>query len=634
MKHFDKELTEKEIKHLENLSRQCRGDIIRMTAIADSGHQAGAMSSIDIFLTLFTFANITPENYDDPARDRIIISHGHTSAGVYSCLARLGFFDLEEVLLGFRSINSAYEGHIERQVPGVEWTTGNLGQGLSAGCGFALASKLNGSYYNTFVVMSDAEQAKGQVSEARRFAAKFKLSNLTIIIDYNGFQISGRTKDIMPVNLRKNYCADDWEVLEVSGHDFRELHSAINKALCDTQRPYAIIAKTIMGHGVSFMENKADYHSKQMTREECRKALEELGVNNDIEDLLKKKASKKMTVFKRKQISLPKIKTGTPRIYNEVVHPRDAFGNALEEVANMNPKNRFAVFDCDLAGSVKVSKFAKIRPENFFETGVSEHNTATIAGALSINGVIAVWADFGVFAIDEVYNQLRLNDINNTNLKIVATHLGCNVGQDGKTHQCIDYIGILRNLFGFKLLIPCDPNQTDHITRYLLSQSGNFVMGLTRTKLPITRDENGNIFFNKNYRFTYGEVDLIRQGNDCAIFTMGQMVKNAIAAWDKLNEYGIGARIYNITSPFSINKEVVIDAARTDLVITYEDHVITSGLGSIIAQIIVENNINTHCVNVGLRQYGGSDNADILFKEYALDTNSFVQIIRENLNIK
>ncbi len=633
MNRFDKELTEKQIKHLDYLSRHCRGDIIRMTTIAASGHQAGAMSSIDIFLTLFTFANITPKNFDDPTRDRIIISHGHTSAAVYSCLARLGFLDLEEVLLGFRTIDSAYEGHIERNVPGIEWTTGNLGQGLSAGCGFALASKLNESYYNTFVVMSDAEQAKGQVGEARRFAAKFKLNNLTVIIDYNRFQISGQTKDIMPVNIKENYCADDWEVLEVSGHDFRELHSAIKNALNDRRHPYAIIAKTTMGHGVSFMENKEDYHSKQMTREESRKALEELGIKDSIDNLLKKRGSRKMTAFKRKEIPLPKIKTGTPKIYSDTAHPRDAFGNALEEIANINPKNAIAVFDCDLAGSVKVKKFAKIRPENFFESGVSEHTTATIAGALSINGVMVIWADFGVFAIDEVYNQLRLNDINDTNLKIVATHLGCNVGQDGKTHQCIDYIGILRNLFGTKLVIPCDPNQTDHITRYLLDQPGNFVMGLTRTKLPIIKNADGEIFFNKNYKFTYGRVDLIRQGDDCAIFTLGQMLDNAVSAWDKLKEDGISARIYNITSPFSIDKDVVIDAASTNFVITYEDHIVTSGLGSIIAQIIAENNINTNFVNVGLKQYGGSDEADVLFKKYSLDTDSLVKIIKENLKI-
>ncbi|GAI21878.1 unnamed protein product, partial [marine sediment metagenome] len=170
---------------------------------------------------------------------------------------------------------SPFEGHIERNIPGVEWTTGNLGQGLSAGCGFALASKLTNLNYNTFVVMSDAEQAKGQVAEARRFARKYGLNNLTVIIDYNHFQISGRTEDVMPVNITENYLADGWKVLEVSGHKVYELYKAIKEALSDTENPYVIIAQTIMGHGVSFMENRADYHGKRVKKDN-KKACERI----------------------------------------------------------------------------------------------------------------------------------------------------------------------------------------------------------------------------------------------------------------------------------------------------------------------------------------------------------------------
>jgi transketolase len=621
----------KQIEILKKLSRLCRGDVIKMTAVAGSGHQAGSMSSLDIYLTLFTVANITPDTIDDPKRDRIIVSHGHTSPGLYSCLARLGFLDLENVLVGFRNVKSPFEGHIERHVPGVEWSTGNLGQGLSAGCGFALASRLRNFNYHTFVVMSDAEQAKGQVSEARRFARKYDLNNLTVIIDNNHFQISGRTEDIMPVNIKENYLADGWKALRVSGHNFIELYRAIEKALSDDKNLYVIIAQTIMGHGVSFMENKADYHSKVMTREECKKALEELGVEDNIDELLKKKGRKKFTSFDRKNMSLPVIKTGYPKGYKETMHPRTAFGNALIEIADMNPKGLIAVFDCDLAVSVRVNKFGELYPEALFESGVSEHTTATITGALSINGVVTIWADFGVFAIDEVYNQLRLNDINNTNLKLIATHLGYNVGADGKTHQCIDYIGLLRNLFGFKLVIPADANQTDHISRYVLIQPGNYVIGLTRTKLPIIENEDGNIFFDKDYKFTYGKIDLIREGNDCALFTFGPMLSQALLIWRKLKEDGIGLRIYNISSPFSVDKEIIIEAAETNLIITYEDHIVNTGLGSIISQIIAENNIDTKFIKLGIKQFGGSDKPEALYINYCLDAESLAKIIKANI---
>lgn len=628
---FDQEITKKEIQHLKELSRLCRGDIIKMTTIAGSGHPGGSMSSIDIYLTLFSGADISPGNVDDPGRDRIIISHGHTSPGLYACLARLGFVDLEDVLITFRKIDSPYEGHVAQHVPGVEWSTGNLGQGLSAGCGFALASKLGKFKFNAFVAMSDAEQAKGQVSEARRFARKYNLSNLTVIIDYNHTQISGRTDDVMPVNIKENYLADGWKVLEVPGHDPSEIHKAVRKALADTENPYAIICNTVIGYGVSFMENKAEYHGRALTREECQKALTELEIEDDVDTLSKERKTRKVRRSNRKKIPVPTITIGKPKIYNEITHPRVVFGNVLEEVAKINPKNIITVFDCDLRDSVKTNKFAKINPENFFEAGVSEHNTATVAGALSVNGFVTVWADFGIFAIDEVFNQLRLNDINNTNLKVVATHLGYNVGPDGKTHHCIDYIGLLKNLPGFKFMMPGDPNQADHITRYMLTQPGNHVLGLTRSKLPPMKGEGGEIFFNEQYTFEYGNIDIIRDGDDCAIITMGALLHQAVLAHEKLKEASIGARIYNISSPLNITREKIAEAAKTGLIITYEDHIITSGIGSLIAQIIAEENIQTKFVRVGITLYGESDTADVLYKKHSLDADSLVLTIKKHL---
>jgi transketolase len=165
-------LPESEIKRLKELGRLCRGDILKMTNIADSGHPGGSMSSLDIYLTVFSYAKIDPSNPEDPMRDRIIVSHGHTSPGVYSTLARLGFFKIEDVITGFRYSDSPFEGHITRGIPGIEWTTGNLGQGLSAACGMAMAAKVKNLDYHVFALMSDAEQAKGQVTEARRVAKK------------------------------------------------------------------------------------------------------------------------------------------------------------------------------------------------------------------------------------------------------------------------------------------------------------------------------------------------------------------------------------------------------------------------------------------------------------------------------
>lgn len=616
------------IARLEALSRICRGDILKMTTIAGSGHPAGSMSSIDLYLAVYTVANITPETYDDPQRDRVIVSHGHTSPGVYACLARLKYFDIEDVLTTFRREDSPFEGHIERCVPGVEWSTGNLGQGLSAGCGFALSSMLRKDTYHTYVLMSDAEQAKGQVAEARRLICKYNLHNLTVIIDRNHFQISGRTENVMPVQIKENYEADGWKTIEVCGHDFPMLMDALETATNDHEHPYALIAQTTMGHGVSFMENREDYHGKALSREECAQALAELGIDDDVDRLIQMRDERVVKPLVRSHIAYPTIKIGEPQLYNDTIHPRAVFGKALAEVAAMNP-GVFAVFDCDLAGSVKVQEFATKNPNCFFECGVSEHNTATVAGALSINGIVALWADFGVFALDEVYNQMRLNDINETHVKIVATHLGYNVGPDGKTHQCIDYIGLLQNLYDFKLIIPADPNQTDHVTRYLLKQPGNYVLGLTRSTLPVIKREDGAVLFNKDYSYTYGTIDLIRDGVDGAVFTYGPMVHEAINAWEMLKASGISIRIYNVCSPLHLDKEIILEAAETGCIVTYEDHTVQSGLGSIIADILAENRVALTFKKVGVRNFGKSARADALYKKAEIDVQSFVKIIRD-----
>lgn len=627
---FEKEIDDKVWHELEEMARFCRADIIKMTTIAGSGHPGGSMSSIDIYLTLLYFANITPENCDAPERDRIVVSHGHTSPGFYSALARFGFIDYNELLIGFRKIDSPFEGHIERQIPGVEWSSGNLGQGLSAGCGFALAAKLKNFNYHTFVVMSDAEQAKGQVAEARRFARKFNLNHLTVLIDYNHFQISGRVEEIMPVNIKENYLADGWKVLEISGHNHKEIYSALKEALVDTTNPYAIICETTIGKGVSFMENNPKYHGQVLTQEECSRALKELKIEDDLSALLEQK-NKKIKTYKKNDILPAVINTGSPRVYKELTDPRIVFGDVLEEIGRLNPANTIVVFDCDLTDSVKTNKFARVLPHNFFQAGVSEHTTATIAGAVSINGIITIWADFGVFAIDEVYNQLRLNDINNTHLKIFATHLGYNVGPDGKTHHCIDYLGLLKNLFGFKVVIPADPNQTDHIVRYVLTQPGNWVIGVGRTKYPIIKNINGEIFFAEDYKFEYGRADLIRDGDACTVFAISFMVHQAIEAYNILQKQGIKIKVYNLATPFAIDINSIKSAAKTGLIITYEDHIIHTGIGNIIAQIIAEENIKTKFIKIGIKQYGGSDEPESLYQKYSLDAQTLVSKIKENL---
>ncbi|MGQ9597381.1 MAG: transketolase [Thermoproteota archaeon] len=641
MKTVKRWISEERLNELEELGRLARGDILKMTTLASSGHPGGSMSSIDIYLALFSFARVDPNNPWWGSRDRIVISHGHTSPGVYVALGRLRFFNIDEAIATFRLAGSRFEGHVERSVPGVEWSTGNLGQGLSAGCGFAAAGRVRGEDFNVFVVMSDAEQAKGQVSEARRFAHKYGFSNITVIIDYNERQISGKIHEVMPVNIRDCYISDGWKVIETDGHDMKNIRNSLDEAVNDGC-PTAIIAKTVMGKGVSFMEGKEEYHGRALKMDEYKRAIQELGLKDDLEwykELRRKYSSEiKSHAYKMEETnviysSFMRLKPGLSRTYQvgSSVETRQAFGNALADIAEAqeNEKPPIAVFDCDLAESVRTLEFAKKFPENFFEVGVQEHTTATIAGAASIQGLVPFFVDFGVFGVDETYNQHRLNDINSTNLKVIVTHCGLNVGEDGKTHHCIDYVGVIRNLFGFKVIVPADANQTDRATRYIASNPGNFLLAVGRSKLPVISDEYGKEAFAGDYEFRYGRTDVLRRGKDAAIFTMGSLVHKAIEAWRKLKESGIEAMVVNVSSPLEIDEVVLEGAAKTGVIVTYEDHNVNTGLGASVLQSIAERGYKVKVKRMGIREYGSSGTFEDLYEMANLDETSLIDTVSQ-----
>jgi transketolase len=631
----EEKLNEQRLARLKKLSNLARGDILKMTTVAGSGHPGGSMSSVDIYLTLWSCIQVWPDNPYHPDRDRVVVSHGHTSPGVYATLGRLGFFNLDNVIASFRRAGSMFEGHIERGIPGVEWSTGNLGQGLSAGCGFALAARLLGKNFHTFVVMSDGEQSKGQVGEARRFAKKYNLNNLTVIVDYNLLQLSGPLKEIMPQNIKENYLADGWKVLEINGHDHQQIYQALREAIEDEDHPVVVLARTVMGKGVSFMEDRYEYHGKALSVDECRRALKELSVEDDLDRYF---TLRKTSILPRSSVPSPvKINLIPGNCLNyekeKKVANRNAFGKALQDLGRLNRERKegtpIAVFDCDLLGSVKTDGFARSYPDWFFEGGIQEHSTATIAGALSTQGVVVFFSDFGVFGVDETYNQHRLNDLNHTNLKLVCTHNGIDVGQDGKTHQCIDYAGVINNLYGYKIIIPADANQTDRIIRYIATQPGNFFVGVGRSNLPLILSQEGEPLFGGNYQFIYGKADLVREGERAAIISAGSLLHKAIQAWEILREKGYKVKVINLSCWSDLDAQTLKQAAETGVVVTYEDHNVKTGLGSIVANFLVENSLSCRFRKLGIKKYASSGLPDDLFKMEELDVETLINTVIE-----
>ena len=265
---------------LEKKAQIIRRDIVKMISLAGSGHPGGSLSAADIIAALyFNAMRHAPDNPKWEERDRFVLSKGHAAPVLYAALAEAGYIK-REVLWTLRKLGSPLQGHPDmHKVPGVEVSTGSLGQGLAVGCGMALAGKLDNLDYSVFVLIGDGESQEGEIWEAAMMASHHKLDNLIAITDYNDLQIDGRVSEIKDVSpLDKKWEAFGWHVLQVDGHNMAELVTAFDEAKTINDKPIMIVAKTIKGKGVSFMENEVGWHGVAPTEEEMVTALAELGV--------------------------------------------------------------------------------------------------------------------------------------------------------------------------------------------------------------------------------------------------------------------------------------------------------------------------------------------------------------------
>jgi transketolase len=283
-------------------------------------------------------------------------------------------------------------------------------------------------------------------------------------------------------------------------------------------------------------------------------------------------------------------------------------------------------------GSVKTGGFAKARPGGFIECGVGEHNAAVASGAASVNGVLSFWADFGVFGIDEVYNQQRLNDINKAGLKLALTHCGLDVGEDGKTHQCLDYVGALRNLFGWRVIVPADPNQTDRAVRAAARMPGCVAVAMGRSKLPVVLGENGLPAFAGDYRFRYGAIDVVRtSATDGFVLAMGTLVGSAVDAADLLRAEGLSIGAAAVSCPLELHDETMERALRSPLLVTVEDHNVHTGLAASVAEWLAVHGRSARLLRLGVDGYRSSGAAKDLFAQAGLDAEGIAASIRRAL---
>jgi len=425
--------------------------MISITA-AGSGHTGGTLSIIDITAALYLkHIKHDPENPTWEDRDRVFWSVGHKAPALYIALAEAGYFPIEDTVK-LRKLWSGFEGHPNRfKLPGLELSSGSLGQGLGVAIGSALNAKLEKKDYRVYSILGDGELDEGSVWEAAMSASHYKLDNLVAIVDRNRLQIDGPTEEVMSLEpLLSKWQAFGWYTMEIDGHNISQILSALDEAEKIKNKPTVIIAHTVKGKGVSYAENIVGYHGivpkdGRSGKESLDQALKDIGdpqfTKEKVDNLLKIASDYQSEVDKK-------------------------FGQALEELGQ---DERIVALGADITSSIRMDKFYASHPERknrFFEIGIAEANMTLIASGLAKEGKIPFIGSYGVFITGRNWDQLRTTVCyNNYNVKIADAHAGISVGADGATHQALEDISNLYYLPNMHIAVPADALETEKATK-------------------------------------------------------------------------------------------------------------------------------------------------------------------------
>jgi transketolase len=602
------------VEELIQAANLMRGYNMISLCASGSGHSGGTMSIMDVTAALYlSVARHDPKNPFWENRDRIIWSTGHKAPALYLGLGMAGYFDVEEVVT-LRKLHSPFQGHPHwLKLDGVEASTGSLGQGLSIANGIALAAKLDKKDYHVYALTGDGEHQEGQIWEAIMEAGHFKLDNLTNILDKNRLQIDGWVEEVMNIDpIVEKYKAFNWNVIEIDGHNMKEILEAFEKAKAFKGKPTVIIAHTIKGKGVSFMENVAGWHGKAPICDQMDKALEELGLAGKLDrDRLFKKADdyqEKVTV--ELESRMPKFKKDyfwnkQPNMKVKMDPTRLGFGRALEEKGD---DQRIVCLGADISGSIAISRFYEKHPERknrFLSMGIAEQSGTGVAAGLAKEGKLPVFGTYGVFAAGRNLDQLRTTVCyGNFNVLIAGAHGGVSVGPDGATHQALEDLFQMCGLPNMNVVVPCDSIETKKATEYLLFDvKGPKFLRFAREATPIVTFEDTPFIFGQAniMRYRGEEEEFIHafetklsseyssENEDLTIIACGPEVPEAMrSAWILKEDFGIETRVVNLHTLKPLDKKTIIKAAlETGIVVTAEEHQI-GGLGNWVASAILE----------------------------------------------
>lgn len=559
-----------EVKMIQEKARLLRIHSMRMTTAVGSGHPTSCLSAAELMAAVFFHAmKFDPKNPNAIEGDRFVLSKGHAAPILYAALAEAGVFPISR-LITLRKVDSELEGHPTPLIRGVDAATGSLGQGLSVGAGLALGAKRAGSSARVYVLMGDGEMAEGEVWEAAAFAAHAGITNIVAIGDVNALGQSQRTMYEHQMDVyRRKFEAQGWRVEVVDGHDAAVVMSALDRAKANTSQPTAIMARTIKGQGVSFLEDKEGWHGKPLSPVELEVALAEMGlpIPPVVPDDGKSYARTSIPVPPDFPAPAdPSYKDGT------MIATRESYGIALQKLGLVNP--HVIAVDGDVKNSTFADAIEKDSPDKLVEGYIAEQNMVALGVGLAAQGMVPFVATFACF-LSRAFDQVRMAAVSRSSIKLCGSHCGVSIGEDGPSQMGLEDLAMFRAIPGATVFYPCDGVSAERLTETAARVPG---ISYIRTSRPKTA-----IIYSLQEEFPVPGFKVLRQSAEDAatIITAGITVHEALKAYDQLKAKGISVRVVDLycVKPLDGAKlGAEVQAGRGKLV-TVEDHYHEGGLG-------------------------------------------------------
>ena len=575
------------IQALKTEADRLRVHSIRMTTAARSGHPTSCMSAAEIVSCLFfRVMRWDPKDPHSVTADRFVLSKGHAAPVLYAALAEAGAIPQEQ-LMTLRQISSDLEGHPTPRCPWTPIGTGSLGQGLSVGMGMAFSRKcLEKNESRIYVLLGDGEIAEGAVWEAAALAAYYKLDNLVAIVDVNRL---GQSQATMAGHNVGAYAARfggfGWRTVIVDGHDCEQLLNAFDDALRVKDQPVALIAETIKGKGFAEVADKNGFHGKPLTDEQAEEALREIGAAAEPAEIhITPPPAGGQGCSRAAEIQAPE-----PPVFKkgDLVATRQAYGQALVDLGKLNPQ--IVALDGDVKNSTFAQEFAEACPERYVECFIAEQNMVGAAMGLAACGKLPFVSSFGAF-IERALDQVRMAGVSRANLKLVGSHAGVSIGEDGPSQMALEDLAFFRTVPGAVVLYPSDPVAAYKLVVQAARHQGMAFVRTSRPKTPVIYDNTEE--------FPIGGLKVLRSSaqDRICIAGAGVTLHEALKAYEALKSEGIAARIIDLYSIKPLPADELADNVREagGTVIVVEDHYPEGGMGDAAAAALAPHRLAVH----------------------------------------